>query len=252
MPLIDKERLKDYDYDIIIVIGKNASLVSILNEAEKFRIDTDKVVLDRTICVPGFTIERYKKLRNSQLSIFSLNCWGGFVYNRFGLSFLSPTINMFTSEKDMLKFLGNPTYYMDKELRFYKTNFEVNLKNYYPIFFLGDIQWDMNHYGDLGVDGARQKWEERRLRINWFNLLVMMYTENPKILAEFDKLPYAKKVCFVPFETDLDSGFYLEPQIIKGRALWETVNNSTSCGLMNYDLWDILLYGKKTSIKILK
>ena len=66
---------------------------------------------------------------------------------------------------------------------------------------------------------------------------------------KFDKLPYAKKVCFVPFETELDSGFYIEPEIVRGREFWQPVNE-TSSGLMNYDLWDMLLYGKKTPLKI--
>lgn len=251
LPVISKEDLSSINYDLIVVIGQNASLVPVLKESTKLKINPDKVILDRTICVPGFSIERYKKLRHSKLSIISQNCWAGLTCHNFGLPFLTPTINMYTLEKDYLKFLSQLKYYMDIELRFYKNAYDGNVKSEYPIMLLGDIYWHMNHYGKVGVEGARQKWEERRLKINWYNLLIMGYTESPEILAEFDELPYAKKICFVPFETDLESGFYLEPKLVKGRAFWQPVNDTTK-GIMNYDLWDILLYGKKTPIKIIQ
>ena len=249
IPVVLKEDLSSINYDLIVVVGQNASLVPILKEAEKLKINPDKVVLDRTICIPGFTLERYNKLRHSKLSIISINCWSGFVYHAFGLEFLSPTINMFFKEEGFLKFSSNLRKYMDMEMRFYKTEFEPHAHYDYPVMLLGDIELHMNHYQDVGVDGARQKWEERRLKINWYNLLVMTFSEKPEVLEIFDKLPFAKKVCFVPFKTDLDSGFYIEPEIIRGREFYEPVNE-TPFGIMNYDIWDLLLYGKKTPIKL--
>ena len=248
LPIINKSELASIDYDLIVVIGQDASLVPILKEADELKINPDKVILDRTVCVPGFTIERYKKLHNSKLSIFARTCWGGLVYHAFGLPFLSPTINMFISDNDYFKFISNLKHYMDRELRFYKMECDQNLKEDYPSFLLDDIKWNMNHYGKIGIDGARAKWEERRLKINWYNILVMMLTTKPKVLEEFDKLPFAKKVCFVPFETDVDSGFYIEPEIVGGREFYIPVNE-TSRGLLNYDLWDLLLYGKKTPLQ---
>ena len=248
---IAKEELSEFDYDIIIVTGRDASLIPILNEAEILNIDPNKIVLDRTVCAPGFTMDCYRAIRKSKLTIFSINCWGGLIYHTLGLPFLSPTINMFTSDKDFIKFLQNPRYYMNKELRFYKINYEENLKEDYPVFLLGDIQWDMNHYGKLGIDGARQKWEERRLKINWYNLFVMMLTEDINILKQFDELPYSKKICFVPFETDIDSALYVKPELIQGRnrEFYQAVNE-TAMGILPYfDLFDMLLYGKKTLIQ---
>ena len=255
LPIINKAELPAIDYDLIVVIGQNASLVPILKEAKDLNINTDKVILDRTICVPGFTLERYKKLRKSNLSIFSINCWGGLAYHTFGLSFSSPTINMFFGDKDYLKLLHDPMTYMNKELKFYMTNVE-DKKNKYPVFLLDDIRVYMNHYADLGVDGARQKWEERRLKINWFNLLIVMYTEKMEILEEFDSLPYDKKVCFVPFETSIDSGFYIKPEFINAMkkinpnyGLADAGNFIAENKIQYYDLWDLLLYGKKTILQ---
>ena len=252
LPLINKAEISSVNYDLIVVVGQNSSLVPILKEAEELKINPDKVILDRTICVPGFTMERYKKLRHSKLSIFSSNCWGGVICNVLGLPFLSPTVNMFYDQKEFLKFLKSPKEYMDKELRYYKMGFDKYLQpQQYPIFLLDDVKLYMNHYGKVGADIARQKWEERRLRINWYNLLVMMYTENPDIASEFDKLPYSKKVCFVNFKTNLDSAFYIDSNLFPGRPLWEIILRMPKLEMTPiFDYFDMLLYGKKTPLKI--
>lgn len=177
---IEKENLKDLDFDLILVTGNNISFPKVLKQAENLQIDTNKIVMDRTICVPNFTFEKYKLLCNSKLSILSMNCWGGLIYHRFGLPFLSPTINMFTSEKDFVSFLKNSMQNVKSKLQFQKMGFNESLGINYPIFNIGETEWHMNHYSD--VSDAENKWIERSSRINWFNLLVVMYTEEPKIL----------------------------------------------------------------------
>ena len=136
---------------------------AVLKEAKQLGLDEDKIVLDRTVMVPGFTLEKYNRLRHSQLSILSHQCTGGYLYNTF-------------------------------------------------------------------------------------NLLVIAYTTNPDVLADFDKLPYAKKACFVPFKTKLYSGFYVPPECLRGRFLGEAMNEIAGNVLHLFNLWDLLLYGKKTPI----
>ena len=225
-----------------------------MKESETLKINLDKVLLDRTISIPGFTLERYKKLRRSKLSIISKNCWGGFLYHTFGLPFLSPTINaVIIDELDFLKFLSDLMSYMNKELRFCKMNFNEVTNEYYPSFYLGDVLWTMLHYVDEdSINTARQKWEERRTKINWYNLLVMDYTKELSLLEKFDELPFAKKVCFVPFETDLDSGFYINDSnsLYPNEVFDEQVLDTARSAYCPYDLWDMLLYGKKTPLKV--
>lgn len=249
---LDRQDLKSMEFDLILVTGEDVNVlrsgrqslfVSVAKEADALGIDADKILLDRVVCVPFFTLEKYKKLRHSALSILSMNCWGGLVYHRFGMPFLSPMINMFTSDEDFLKFLRDPMKNAKAKLKLVKTEFNPALNINYPVFRIGDSQWNFNHYADK--DLAIRKWNERCLRINWYNLLITMYTEKPEILAEFDKLPFAKKVCFVPFETDLDSGFHVDT---KGRALWQVVIATANGGAAYYDIWDMLLYGKKTPV----
>ena len=245
---ISKEDLKNIDYDLILVAGQNASLVPILKDAETLGIDENKIVLDRTVCIPLFTLEKYNKLRRSKLSILSMNCFAGLLYHRFGLPFLTPTINMFTSDESFINFLKNPMQAVKSELKFFCTGRNEILNIDYPVYNIGGVEWRMNHYSDANF--AYRKWCERSFKINWFNVLPVMYTENPEILAEFDTLPFSKKVCFVPFETDLDSGFYINPKQYPEEPFWRIVNLTAMGAIINYDIWDMLLYGKKTPLII--
>lgn len=245
---ISKQDLKKLPYDLILVSGGlNASLLPVLKESEILGIDAYKVVLDRTVCIPLFTLEKYNKLRKSKLTIFSRDCFGGIIYNRLGLPFLSPTINMAASEEDFIKFLENPIEIIRKQLIFQRTELEPTLKINYPVFKIGDIEWHMNHYPNF--DEAFKKWYERSYRINWFNTFVVMSTDKVEFLEAFDKLPYPKKLCFVPFETDLESGFYLDQSQYDGESLCKLAHYTAIGKIVLYDIWDMLLYGKKTLLK---
>ena len=246
--VIDKNDLKTLDYDIIIVSGQDTSLKPVLDESFALNLDVDKIVLDRTVCIPGFSMERYRKLRRSKLTILSQNCWGGLIYHSFGLQFLSPTINIYVADRDFLRLLDDPKSALDSELRFYSSNVDDTSQHDYPIMTLGRSKLHMIHYDD--AESARRKWEDRRLRINWYNLLVMMYTENALVLKQVDRLPFSKKICFVPFETDVDCAFHIPPELVRGRSFFEAVNDLASNKIFCYDLWDMLFYGLRTPINV--
>ena len=75
---LDKEDLKTLNFDLLLVAGDNLGgeafftgndskresfFTYVLHEAEALNIDTDKIVADRVVLVPNFTLEKYKKLR---------------------------------------------------------------------------------------------------------------------------------------------------------------------------------------------
>ena len=114
----------------------------------------------------------------------------------------------------------------------------------FPICSCGDIKLFFNHYDDF--ESAREYWEKRKVRINWENILVMMYSDKPEILEQFTKLPYKKKICFTTLK-------YLDPSIhcieavesINCIPLWKIVNNFLANNtLCYYDVLDLLLEGK--------
>ena len=218
----------------------------VVKAAAQLKLPEEKLLGDWTVCIPGFTLNKYRRLQRSRLSIFPRNCFGGLISNTFALPFRSPFVNMFLPEQDLIRFLRAPRVYMEERLVFKGTAWESNLKFDYPIFTLGNVDVHMNHYPDF--DAAVAKWNERKQRINWYNLFVTMYTEDEKILAEFDELPYGKKVCFVPFKSDLDSAWYINRELRKGLDFWAVVNDFAKGNPFYYDPFDMLLYGKKTQL----
>ena len=53
-----------------------------------------------------------------KFTIFSNNCWGGRLYDKFGLMYLTPTIGLAMSPADFVKFCSNYNYYFSKEKNF--------------------------------------------------------------------------------------------------------------------------------------
>ncbi|MBQ9497264.1 MAG: DUF1919 domain-containing protein [Selenomonadaceae bacterium] len=242
---IDKHELANVDHDLVLVTGHDVDINPILAEAAALGLDADKFVLDRTVLIPGFTLEKYKELRHSDLSILSMGWWAGIAYHKLGLPELSPTIGMYTNEESFINFLPEARWHLKKDLHFERTEYNHDLGINYPIFWLDGTQWFMNGYTNDA--DALELWNERKEKINWANVLVTMHTSSPAVLERFDCLPYAKKACFVPFETELASGFYLDPQLCGGNLLQASEGIATGA-VAAYDVWDLLLYGKKTSI----
>ena len=211
MPL-NEISLNGGGYDIILVAGaKNIGIAEVVKFAKQIKLDTDKLLGDWIVCIPGFTLEKYRKLQRSQISIFVRDCFGGLISHTLGLPFFTPFVNMFINPNEYLRFLNSPRVYMEEKLVFQKTAFENNLKFDYPIYTLGNISLNMNHYPNF--DEAVAKWNSRKQRLNWYNLFVEMHTDDPKLLEEFDSLPYGKKVCFVPFKSNLNSAWYINTKI---------------------------------------
>ena len=241
------------DYDVLLVVGvvkisfevggaREIHMIRVVKRARELKLPEEKLLGDWIVCIPGFTLEKYRRLQRSQLSILSFNCFGGILSNSLNLPFLSPFVNLALPEKDFIKFLCSPHYYLEKKLKFEQLH-----RDGFPVMSLENILLNMVHYKTS--EDAIEKWEQRKQRINWFNLFVVMLTTNPEILQQFDELPYGKKVCFVPFKSDLPSAWYINRDIDKEATYYMTkVNNFARGKIFYYDWFDMLLYGKKTPL----
>lgn len=238
--IINKETVKDIEYDVLLIASVDKFL-EILDEAIQVGFDKDEIINIKALEIPNFTFEKYLRLKKSKISLFSNLCWAGSTYNRLCLEFLSPTINMFESEKDYLKLMGNLKEYLEYPLEFKENGYDKNQNKEYPICTIGDVTLNMNHYKSF--EEAFEKWELRKNRINWDNIFVMMYTQNIDTLLEFNDLPYSKKVCFVPFKSDVKSAFYLElcqDSLLKEIEFWQIVNGLATSSLKYYDIFKLL------------
>ncbi|WP_318253641.1 DUF1919 domain-containing protein [Selenomonas sp. AB3002] len=252
IPVIPKEEIKNMTFDYIVVMTDNFPYSKVCKEANLLGIDMDKLLSIDVLFLPGFTIEKYNKLRKSKITIIAPCCLGGYIYHRFRLPFLSPTINLWFSESDYIRLLKNFKRIITSDLNFYGINYDDRQGRVYPIFSLDDaVLVHMNHTSD-SIE-AKNKWDKRVKRINYDNLLVMNYTSNEEVLSEFDSLPFLKKVCFVPFKSNISSAWYLPDNIIsilnypKDLHLGHSVNRWADGRLSAYDMWDLLLSYKKTS-----
>lgn len=143
-------------------------------------------------------------LKNKDFTIVSNNCWGGFVYQKFGLEYKTPFIGLFIFTPDYIELLKNFKELIFKELKF--INFEQSkyyeeiIKNnhIYPIAKIGDnIEIHFLHY--KSNEEAAEKWKRRVKRINFSNILFKLSEDNlctDKEIKEFNNLNVKHKICF--------------------------------------------------------
>lgn len=143
---------------------------------------------------------RRSKINNSNFTIISNNCWGGKVYQRYGLSYQSPTVGLYFFASDYIKFVSNLSYYLSTEIEMIDSKqskyFDVlkqrNQLNC-PIGKLDDVEVVFLHYNTN--DEAKTKWSRRAKRVNWDNIIVkfsMMNCYTEDLLDKFEEIPYFK------------------------------------------------------------
>lgn len=154
----------------------------------------------------GVDNEYKMKLRNDNFTILCSNCTSGLIYHFLGKKFLSPTINMYFSAKDFIKFCDNLEYYLGC------TPTEIESEKEYPVMKIDDITIYGVHYNNF--QELFSKWEERKMRINRNNLFIIMTERDGceyEDLIEFDKLKYKNKIVFTHTRyTEIKSSYYVQ------------------------------------------
>ena len=95
----------------------------VTQDARRLNLPEEKLLGDWIVTIPGFTLEKYRRLQRSHLSIFSMNCFGGLISNSLGLNFNSPFVNLFLSNADFVKFANVPRAYIETSLAFQENTF---------------------------------------------------------------------------------------------------------------------------------
>ena len=139
-------------------------------------------------------------LKNKNFTILANNCIAGFIYKRYGLKFLSPTVNINIPPNDFIKFCKNYEYYISLELT-PTTNFDQAWFTSigggeigFPVGKLGDITLYFQH--EKNFQEAKKNWDRRKLRINKDNIFIVLFDINPdkNTLNEFEKIKTPKKI----------------------------------------------------------
>lgn len=162
-----------------------------------------------SLWLPATRDLRAKGLKVREFTIISNNCWGGTVYESYGLPKQTPTIGMFIMPPDYIKFCSDLRGYFAKSLEFVKPGDSkwrdvLGAKDSWGTYIigrLGDIELQMLHYHDEEM--ARAKWNRRVSRIHWDRMIVKLNDQNgatEEDLRAFDELPLNHKVVFAAKE----------------------------------------------------
>lgn len=138
-----------------------------------------------------------------KFTIYSNNCWGGRLYDKFSLKYLTPTIGLAFEPKDFVKFLENPDKYFNQKLIPIEiVQKKVNDEWGYYDCTCADIKILFRHYRN--VDDAIEKWNRRKERIIKNNIIVKFtYFEDDidkSLIDKFTNLPYKKLILFIKDE----------------------------------------------------
>ena len=131
------------------------------------------------------------RVKARDFTIISADCIGGVIYHELHQRIDTPTVNLFFSAHDFVKFCKNLEFYVHCEI------LPCNTGGEYIQGMLGDIILNLVHYNS--VEQANQKWQERKERIHYDNLFLIMSDRNgctEKEIAAFDALPFENKVIF--------------------------------------------------------
>ena len=138
-------------------------------------------------------------------TIISNNCWGGTIYESYGMRKASPTVGMFIMPSDFVRFCADLDRYLSEPLEFISPEEskwrEVLSSNgnwgTYLIGRLGDVELQMLHHHDEAT--ARRKWESRVGRVDRDRLIFKLNDQNgatEEDLRAFDALPFEHKLVF--------------------------------------------------------
>ena len=133
-----------------------------------------------------------RELKNHSFSLFSSTCNGGVITSELGERFRSPTVNLYIRANEFVKMINNLQYYMNLDVIEVENNFYP-----YPVGKIGDITVYFMHYHTF--EEAKNKWNQRKKRINYDNLFFMMAERDgcsSETVRIFDELPYGNKVIF--------------------------------------------------------
>ena len=134
-----------------------------------------------------------KRLKNKEFSIVCSNC-AGVLYHDLGMQFLSPTINMFMSNLDFIKFACDLKYYCSLDLRFIESDYD------FPVVMLGDIQLNFNHHKT--EEEATYDWNRRKEWINYDNLYLIFYYREGYTMEQIKEIEKAscKRVAVLSYK----------------------------------------------------
>ena len=177
----------------------------LLQKAKKINRETVRLKVRNNFWLPRTCKMRARGLEVDGFTIISNNCWGGTIYESYGMRKDTPTVGMFIMPCDFVRFCEDLDSYLTEPLEFISKD-ESKWKGVlsaidnwgtYPIGCVGDVELHMLHYHDETT--ARRKWESRVRRVDRDRLIFKFNDQNgatEEDLMAFDALPLEHKLLF--------------------------------------------------------
>lgn len=244
--LLNIKELQEESYDYVMVLSNDYFSEIVRSAMIIANVPREKIVSYHILEIPYFDFAQYDFIKKQNISIVSNNCWGGIICNTLSMECRSPFKNVSFSPENYIKIISNLKHYLSVDpIWTDKKELDANQNREVPILELDDVLIKCNH--DLDADEAICKWKRRRDKFNWSNILVEMYTENPKNEEAFGDASeqFDKRICFVPYESN--KKYSMKLPLMKGQIkFYETVNINARIdkNAIAYNILEIL-NGKK-------
>lgn len=127
-----------------------------------------------------------KQLRAQEVSLISQNCIGGVFYHDMQQQFLSPTVNLFFTAEEFVRFVQDLPRYLAMEP-------EMHWDEEFPIGKLGDVTIHFMHYDTCAQ--AKDAWQRRKARVQWNKIVVLcsdMEGFDDAVFTQWKRIPYPK------------------------------------------------------------
>lgn len=179
---------------------------------------------------PLFGKLRQKRLNNKDFTIISNNCWAGVCYEYFNLKKRTPTAGTYFYADDYIKFISNLRYYLSLEIEMiccseskHRQEMEQRGESNIPVGRLDDVEIVFLHYKDPMI--AKEKWERRRLRVNWNNMILKFSYMNgcdDSHILRFEKLNCKKFAITAKKFSEYNDCFLATYAVDKGQIVNDT------------------------------
>ena len=168
-----------------------------------------------------------QQLKNKEFTIISSDCTGGTVYHDLHKRFDTPTINLYMSAGDFVKFCKNLREYIEKPLI---EKIDKNMDC--PVGTLEDITIFFVHYKTF--EEAYEAWERRKARIRKerFYILTVKADGQNRNIERFDSLRLQNKLVFTidkPYQGEITGSRYMCLNVPKGIHFMDR-----ECGSLHY------------------
>ena len=197
-------------------------------------IERNMILSVKILTIPYFDWNKYTKIQKSDLSIICNNCVGGILYNTLRLECLSPCKNLAIPDESFLKMIQNLEYYMNCKPKLARWQMDPHSKKKFPVMNLDGVEIWFNH--DTVFDEALEKWNRRKKKINYKNILLIMYSESDETAEKFLSIVnYCKKIVFVPEQSKIENKNCIKLKMFPDqKEFFEIVNSSASMGKNSY------------------